>query len=145
MWDFTISIQRSLRVLTETSFITKPTPNYETLTLLQQIEWTDTWEFRECFGLCVQKSPFLPEACPSVSHTVGHVTHTFAPITVDVTPRKSSVERPSFKIPRCPLIGRTGPCDQRSREVLCHARDRKRIVLNSFKLCCKHWWSIFSG
>ena len=66
------------------------------------------------------------------------MTDTFAPITVNVMPRETRVERPSFKMSKCSLIGRMGACDQRSREVLCHARERKRIVLNSFKLCCKH-------
>lgn len=85
---------------------------------------------------------FLHLALDRSRRTVGyvgnHMTEAFAPITVDVTPREACVARPSFKISRCSLIGRMGACDQRSREVLCHARDRKRIVLNSFKLCCKH-------
>ncbi|MEQ2281389.1 hypothetical protein AMECASPLE_029813 [Ameca splendens] len=41
-----------------------------------------------------------------------------------VTPPETTLKRPSFKLQRRVLIGYPGTCDQRSREVLCHARRR---------------------
>lgn len=121
-------------------FISPPPPGHFSRNTCSNVGFLSTFPSGRC-GNRKQTSRKDPSCAGGPSGRVrrgGHMTATSQPISVDVTPRETPPGRPSFKFPRRPVIGRSGPRDQRSREVLGHARDRKRIVANSFKLCCKH-------